>query len=589
MTGGPGSGRAEGQVERILVARCPDWPVVAAGVDESVPAIVVASNRVVALSAAAREEGVREGLRRREAQGRCPTLEVIEADPAREARCWLPAVEAVETFAPGVEVVAPGTVALATRGPSRYFGGDAALAERVALTLDTLLGRRCARVGVADGRFTAGLASRSPAIVPPSARSGAVRHPAVEPSGRAVRTSGGAVRPLGIEPPAVLPPLIVPRGESRGWLAPQPVGVLGRPELAGLLERLGIRTLGALADLPASMLLARFGPQGAEVHRLARGLDEQPLAARTPPCDLSVASELDPPAERVDHAAFVAKALADEFHQQLAVRGLACTRVLIEAETEHGERLSRRWRHDGGLSAGAVAERVRWQLDSWLTDRDRRSGVLEDPALGDPAPMDPAPVDPVTPAEGTTGGLTLLRLTPEEVRPDHGRQLGFWGGAAAGDDRMSRALARVQGMLGPDEVLTAVVGGGRDPAEQVRMVPWGDPREADRPPEPPWPGRLPGPAPAVVHQPPVVARVLDAADRPVTVDGRGTASAEPAGAVIEGCRRTVVGWNGPWPVEERWWDPGGRRRARFQLLLDDGSAHLVVREGGRWWVEATYD
>jgi protein ImuB len=575
MTGRPGSAAAEGDIERILVARCPDWPVVAAGVDESVPAIVVASNRVVALSAAAREEGVREGLRRREAQGRCPTLEVVEADPAREARFWLPLVEAVEAFAPGVEIVAPGTVALATRGPSRYFGGDAALAERVGVTLDTLLGRRCVRVGVADGRFTAGLASRSPetsqatsAPVVSAAGFSALRHPA---------------RPPGIGP-GPLAPVIVPRGESRAWLAPLPVGVLGRPELSGLLVRLGIRTLSELADLPASILLARFGPEGALAHRLARGLEEQPLAARTPPRDLGVAAELDPPAERVDHAAFVAKALAEEFHQQLAIRGLACTGVLIEAETEHGERLSRRWRHDGGLSAGAVVERVRWQLDSWLTDRDRRSLPLDDRA-----PEDPAPGDPVTPAEGTTGGLTLLRLTPEEVRPDHGRQLGFWGGVAAGDDRMARALARVQGMLGPDEVLTAVVGGGRDPAEQVRMVPWGDPREVDSPPEQPWPGRLPGPAPAVVYQPPVVTSVLDARDRPVTVDGRGTASAAPSGVVVEGGRREVLGWNGPWPVEERWWDPAGRRRARFQVLLDDGSAHLVVREGGRWWLEATYD
>lgn len=578
-----GAGGAAGEVERILVAHCPDWPVVASGVDGSVPAIVVASNRVVALSSAAREEGVREGLRRREAQGRCPTLEVVEADPAREARCWLPLVEVVETFAPGVEVVTPGTLALATRGPSRYFGGDAALAEKVAATLDALLGRRCVRVGVADGRFTAGLAARSPVVVTPAAGPGAARQ----------HVGHSGVGHPGVWPTAVLPPVIVPRGESRAWLAPQPVGVLGSPELAGLLERLGIRTLGELADLPASMLLARFGPQGALAHRLARGLDEQPLAARTPPADLAVASELDPPAVRVDHAAFVAKSLADELHQRLAIRGLACTRILIEAETEHGERLSRRWRSDGGLSAGAVAERVRWQLDSWLTDRHRRSVAPEDPAPEDPGPGDSRPGDsrpggPGAPA-GTTGGLTLLRLTPEEVRPDHGRQLGFWGGVAAGDDRMARALARVQGMLGPDEVLTAVVGGGRDPAEQVRMVPWGDPREVDRPSESPWPGRLPGPAPAVVYQPPVVTGVLDAQDRPVTVDGRGTASAEPAGVVIEGCRRVVAGWNGPWPVEERWWDPGGRRRARFQVLLDDGSAHLVVREGGRWWLEATYD
>ena len=71
--------------------------------------------------------------------------------------------------------------------------------------------------------------------------------------------------------------------------------------------------------------------------------------------------------------------------------------------------------------------------------------------------------------------MTLLRLTPDEVKPDHGRQLGFWGGSAAANDRAARGLARIQGMLGPDGVVTAVVGGGRDPAVQVQLIPWGDP------------------------------------------------------------------------------------------------------------------
>jgi protein ImuB len=51
-----------------------------------------------------------------------------------------------------------------------------------------------------------------------------------------------------------------------------------------------------------------------------------------------------------------------------------------------------------------------------------------------------------------------------------------------------------------------------------------------------------------------------------------------------------VAWAGPWPADERWWDPANhRRRARFQLLTDDGAAHLAVVEAGRWWLEAVYD
>ena len=53
---------------------------------------------------------------------------------------------------------------------------------------------------------------------------------------------------------------------------------------------------------------------------------------------------------------------------------------------------------------------------------------------------------------------------------------------------------------------------------------------------------------------------------------------------------SVTAWAGPWPLEERWWDPSSRRRgARFQVVTEDGRAHLIVRAEGRWWVAATYD
>ena len=115
---------------RTLVVCCPDWPVAAAGV-ATIPAAVVFANRVVACSAAARADGVKVGLRRREAQGRCPELVVVEQDLGRDARAFESVVTAVEAFTPRVEVVRPGLVAFGSRGPSRYFGGDRALAGRI--------------------------------------------------------------------------------------------------------------------------------------------------------------------------------------------------------------------------------------------------------------------------------------------------------------------------------------------------------------------------------------------------------------------------------------------------------------------------
>ncbi|MGH9065343.1 MAG: DNA polymerase Y family protein, partial [Acidimicrobiales bacterium] len=424
----------------MLVAWFPDWPAVAAGCSPGVPAAVVAANVVVAVTAAARAEGVHPGLRRREAQGRCPGLAVVAADGARDARAWELAVGAAESLTPAVEVLEPGSLAMATRGPSRHFGGDEALAAAVAGVVGKAVGRPGYRVGVADGRFTAGLAARAGA----GAGGGA----------RGVGAGGGAGGGV-----------VVPPGASRAWLAPHPVACLGPgyEDLAGLLARLGVRTLGELAGLPAPAVLGRFGSLGAAAHRLARGLDERPLLARKPPPDLTVSAEMDPPEQRVEAAAFVAKSLADELHLRLAGAGLACTAVTITAETEHGETLARRWRHEGALTAAALAERARWQLDGWLA-----GGVPAGAGVGRGGGVQAGAGRP-------SGGLILLRLTPEEVRPDLGRQPGFWGGVGDHDARAARAFARVQGLLGPDAVATAVLAGGRGPGEQVRLVPWGEP------------------------------------------------------------------------------------------------------------------
>ncbi len=62
------------------------------------------------------------------------------------------------------------------------------------------------------------------------------------------------------------------------------------------------------------------------------------------------------------------------------------------------------------------------------------------------------------------------------------------------------------------------------------------------------------------------------------------------GSPPRGRQVAVAAWAGPWPVDERWWDPRGhRRRARLQVATTDGVAYLLAVESGRWSVEATYD
>jgi protein ImuB len=337
-------------------------------------------------------------------------------------------------------------------------------------------------------------------------------------------------------------------------------------EMAELLPRLGIVTLGEFTRLPASQAVNRFGMPGGMAHRLACGLDPRPLAARPPPADLSVSAEFDPPAALAEPVVFAAKPLAERMHAGLTARGLACVRVQVQVISEDGQEHARLWRHDGLLSALAVAERVRWQLAGWRPGQD-------------------GPRDGAHP-----GGITLLRLVPDQVVRAHGRQLGLWGDAVV-SDRVARAALRVQAMLGHGAVTRPVPSGGRGPAEQATLVPFGDTRDPEHPPDRPWPGGIPVPVPATVCQDPLPARVTDAAGAPVTITGRARLSAPPARMSAGGGPwLAVTAWAGPWPVAERWWRPqAARRRARFQLVTEDGAAWLAAVQDGRWQIEARYD
>jgi protein ImuB len=457
----------------------------------------------------------------------------------RTAREFDRVLTAVTAFCPAVEAVEPGVCAFGARGPARYFGGETALVSRIIAALAELGVE--SRAGVADGPFAAHLAA----------------------------WEASTARPV----------LVIPPGRTPEFLARQPVSVLAGPGTAGqggagrgeagdlagqdlvaLLSRLGLRTLGDLAALPANDVASRFGAAGETAHRLARGLGSRPLAVRPPAEDLSVAQEFDPPEPLAEPVVFVAKALAERMHQGLTDRGLTCVRVQVRAACADGRQSRRLWRHDGLLSAAALADRVRWQLDGWRV-----------------------------PTDTADGGITVLQLIPDQVVHATGYQLALWGETVV-SDRVARAAMRVQAMLGHEAVLRPALGGGRDVAEQVNDVPFGEKREPRLAVGPPWPGRIMGAAPGVVYPFAREADVTDDAGDAVTVTGRCVLSAAPAWLAADGePPLRITGWAGPWPLSERWWDPAAaRRRARFQLLTGDGRAWLAAVQGSRWLIEAGY-
>ena len=337
-----------------------------------------------------------------------------------------PIVQSVVEHVPLVEVTAPGVIVFATRGPSRYVGGDDRLA---ALVQSTVSGATHVAfgVGIADGRLAAGIAARhaiqsgEPLVVPPEA------------SARWLATS--SVRAL-LECVEVI-------GAVKGAAG---AGVPGADDIASyrdvvsLLERLGLYRFGDVAALSEADLIARFGAFGRDLSRLSRGLDRHPPLVVAPPPDRVCTLQFDTPVESRDAVVMASDDLAVGLVDHLATNGLAMVRLHVLIDSDHGERSERMWYRSEGFTARAIVESVRWQMDAWITH------------------------------DAPTSGVVSLRLSPEQMVVDAGRQAALWGGVRDGDRHAQRAVRRVADMNGAESVTVPAWRGDRDPARSFEFV-----------------------------------------------------------------------------------------------------------------------
>lgn len=200
------------------------------------------AQQVGEVSLAAEAFGIHPGMRLGEALARCPRLSLVAPDPAGVADSWERLLVRLESVGAAVEPERPGLVCFDARGLLRLHGGVDGLLAAVRRAL-----RVTARFGVAPSRFAAVAAA-----------------------------SRARTRRPEIVGDAMMNMCVV---EARAYLAPLPVALLrARPSLADLpeaLERLGVRTLGELAQLPAAALADRFGTVGLLAHELANGRDSE--------------------------------------------------------------------------------------------------------------------------------------------------------------------------------------------------------------------------------------------------------------------------------------------------------------------------
>lgn len=432
-------------------------------------------------------------------------------------------VRSLADVSPLIEVESIGSIVIDARGPSRYFGGDVAVARTIDQVISGSGVGGSWGTGVADSRFAATAAAH---------------------------LSASRGRPCVIESSI----------HSR-FVAGLPVEALSRlggvsDDTVSLLVRLGLGTCSAVLDIGESALIDRFGVEGKRIHTLVSGGEVRHMAPGAPPSDFTRFIDFEVPLTDPSHVVSTVRPLVDELMRSMEGQGQQCVRMLVSCQTDHAEANNRIWGEPRGFTATSVCQRLACQLEGWLVDE---SAIADAP----------------------TSGMVRVSFEPLECREILVTQPLLWGGQQENVERAARAAAMAMAVGDGVQIGVPQWEGGRDVTTVYSLVPLplvdltdvdaaerrvGVSGDAVRD----WSGSVPRPSPAsVAHHRPEV-RVVDAHGRDVAVTGRHELSAAPTRIEMNGRFHDVMRMAGPWPVEERWWDARRRRRqVRMQLLVRD--------------------
>jgi protein ImuB len=244
---------------------------------------------------AAAEMGIRRGMPLGSAHRLSPEAVFLDPDPAADAAALEAALERLAAFSPGIAAAtdpsdaAFGRIEVHVDGLRALWGEEPAMVGRMQLAVASILPGP-ARGGVAGTHFTATIAAGM----------------------------------------AGADPIVVPVGGDAAFLAPLPAGLLTPDhDVRGRLSRFGLTRIGAVAELPRTALVARFGEEGARMYARAHGEEIVPFRPRCTPERLRLRLPLEPAVADLEPLRFVLRRLVGALGAQLAARGAATTRALL--------------------------------------------------------------------------------------------------------------------------------------------------------------------------------------------------------------------------------------------------------------------
>lgn len=261
--------------------------------------VAVGTGVVASCSYEARRWGVRTGMRLTDARRLCRALRVLPGDYRRYEIASHRILGICLDHVPRVELAALDDLYL-------DFTAAPAVAERTAWRIAEQVREEVGlsvSLGLGTGKLVAGVA-----------------------------TQQGKDGKVNACPPT--PSLVaVPPGEERAYLAPWPAEVLPGvgPKTRDRLDRINVRRVGQVADVPLSVLCGLFGPRGKALREQARGIDPRPVEPYRPAQSVSRRTSFDPPSCELDFLLAMLDHLLERAASWLRVRALAARGLRVEA------------------------------------------------------------------------------------------------------------------------------------------------------------------------------------------------------------------------------------------------------------------
>jgi hypothetical protein len=244
-----------------------------------------------------------------------PEATFIDPDPDADQATVEAAFETLSAFSPGIAGSADpldaafGLFEVQIDGLESLWGLEPVLVERLVAALGTALGEGAATDRAAADHPTSGIRA-----------------------GIAGTRFSATVAAVVARPEA---PILVPPGGDAEFLATHPSGLLtADPNVRARLLRFGLRRIGAVAELPRSALVARFGEEGARIHARSRGEELERFRPRRTPERLALGLPIEPAVEDLEPLRFVLHRLAVALTGQLVGRGLAASRARLHLDLD---------------------------------------------------------------------------------------------------------------------------------------------------------------------------------------------------------------------------------------------------------------